>query len=109
MNGSGLLAGRVAFITGIARGQGRSHALRLAREGADIVGLDRCAPMDTMGYPLGTEDEMAETVAMVEKLDRRIVAAKVDVRDRDGMRALLEELAQVVENTVIATTAVPAL
>jgi (+)-trans-carveol dehydrogenase len=88
---SGLLAGKVAFITGIARGQGRSHALRLAQEGADIIGLDRCAPMDTMGYPLGTEDEMAETVMMVEKLDRRIVAAKVDVRDRDGMRALLDD------------------
>jgi (+)-trans-carveol dehydrogenase len=70
---SGLLAGKVAFITGIARGQGRSHALRLAQAGADIIGLDRCAPMDTMGYPLGTEEEMTETVAMVEKLDRRIV------------------------------------
>jgi (+)-trans-carveol dehydrogenase len=87
----GLLAGKVAFITGIARGQGRSHAIRLAREGADIIGLDRCAPMDTMGYPLGTEEEMAETVALVEKLDRRIVAGRVDVRDRDGMRALLAD------------------
>ena len=88
---AGLLAGKVAFVTGIARGQGRSHAVRLAREGADIIGLDRCAPMDTMGYPLGTEEEMAETVALVEKLDRRIVAGKVDVRDRDGMRALLAD------------------
>jgi (+)-trans-carveol dehydrogenase len=55
------LAGKVAFVTGIARGQGRSHAVRLAREGADIIGLDRCAPMDSMGYPLGSAAEMAET------------------------------------------------
>ncbi|MDX6417977.1 MAG: hypothetical protein QOG28_2597 [Trebonia sp.] len=88
---AGLLAGKVAFVTGIARGQGRSHAVRLAREGADIIGLDRCAPMDTMGYPLGSEEEMAETVALVEKLGRRIIAGKVDVRDRAGMRALLDD------------------
>ncbi|MDX6344645.1 MAG: hypothetical protein QOH87_4783 [Trebonia sp.] len=88
---AGLLAGKVAFVTGIARGQGRSHAVRLAREGADIIGLDRCAPVDTMGYPLGSEEEMAETVALVEKLDRRIIAGKVDVRDRAGMRALLDD------------------
>ncbi len=50
---SGLLTGKVAFVTGIARGQGRSHAVRMAAEGADIIGLDRCAPMETMGYPLG--------------------------------------------------------
>lgn len=88
---TGPLTGKVAFITGIARGQGRSHAVRLAREGADIIGLDRCAPMDTMGYPLGSVQEMAETVALVEKLDRRIVAGQVDVRDRAGMRALLDD------------------
>ena len=85
------LAGKVAFITGLARGQGRSHAVRLAREGADIIGLDRCAPMDTMGYPLGSAEELAETIAEVEKLDRRIVAGQVDVRDRAGMRALLDD------------------
>jgi (+)-trans-carveol dehydrogenase len=88
---TGLLTGKVAFVTGIARGQGRSHAIRLAREGADIIGLDRCADMDTMGYPLGTPEEMAETVALVEKLDRRIVAGTVDVRDRPGMTALLDD------------------
>ena len=87
---SALLAGKVAFITGIARGQGRSHAVRMTREGADIIGLDRCAPMDSMGYPLATAAEMAETVALVEGLGRRIVAGQVDVRDRDGMQALLD-------------------
>ncbi|WP_395106240.1 mycofactocin-coupled SDR family oxidoreductase [Actinomadura sp. SCN-SB] len=90
-DGQGPLAGKVAFVTGIARGQGRSHAIRLAQEGADIIGLDRCEPMDTMGYPLGSEAQLAETIAKVEKLDRRIVAAKVDVRDRAGMAALLAE------------------
>jgi (+)-trans-carveol dehydrogenase len=88
---SGLLTGKVAFVTGIARGQGRSHAVRMAAEGADIIGLDRCAPMETMGYRLGSEAELAETVAMVEGLDRRIVAGKVDVRDRDGMQAHLAD------------------
>jgi (+)-trans-carveol dehydrogenase len=88
---SGALAGKVAFITGIARGQGRCHAVRMAQEGADVIGLDRCVPMATMGYPLGTEAEMAQTVKMVEQLDRRIVARKVDVRDREGIRALLED------------------
>ncbi|MCW2621796.1 MAG: putative oxidoreductase, short-chain alcohol dehydrogenase family [Frankiales bacterium] len=88
---TGRLVGKVAFVTGIARGQGRSHALRLAAEGADIIGIDRCAPVDTMGYPLGSEEELAETVALVEKLDRRVVARKGDVRDRAAMTALLDE------------------
>jgi (+)-trans-carveol dehydrogenase len=88
---TGQLAGKVAFVTGVARGQGRSHAVRLAEEGADIIGIDRCAPVDTMGYPLGTEEELAETIELVEKLGRRIVARVGDVRDRDAMSALLEE------------------
>ncbi len=88
---SGRLAGKVAFVTGIARGQGRCHAIRMAGEGADIIGLDRCAPMDTMGYPLGTEAELAQTVKLVGRFGRRIVAGQVDVRDRDGMASLLED------------------
>src|ERR1700677_1509005 len=88
---AGLLAGKAAFVTGIARGQGRSHAIRLAREGADIIGVDRCAALDTLGYPLGTWGESAETVALGEQLDRRIVAGQVAGRDRDGMRALLAD------------------
>ena len=85
------LEGKVAFVTGIARGQGRSHALRLAEAGADIIGLDRCEPVATMGYPLGTEEELAETVSAVESLDRRMVARKVDVRDRAGVQTLLAD------------------
>ncbi|WP_280217307.1 mycofactocin-coupled SDR family oxidoreductase [Nocardia neocaledoniensis] len=87
---AGRVEGKVAFITGAARGQGRSHAVRLAEEGADIIALDICAPVPTVGYPLGTEDDLAETVAMVEKAGRRAVAVQADVRDFDAVRAGLE-------------------
>lgn len=87
----GRLDGKVAFVTGIARGQGRSHAIALAREGADIIGIDRAADVATMGYPLGTEAELAETVRLVEAEDRRIVARKGDVRDRKAIDELLAE------------------
>jgi SDR family mycofactocin-dependent oxidoreductase len=86
----GRLAGKVAFITGLARGQGRSHALRLAEAGADIIGLDLCAQMHSVGYPMSTPADLAQTVASVEALDRRIVAAPADVRDPESMRAVLE-------------------
>jgi SDR family mycofactocin-dependent oxidoreductase len=84
---AGRLEGKVAFITGAARGQGRSHAIRLAEEGADIIAIDLCDQMDSVAYPQGTAAELAETVAMVEALDRRIVARKADVRERDQLRA----------------------
>jgi SDR family mycofactocin-dependent oxidoreductase len=77
----GRLEGQVAFITGAARGQGRSHALRLAAEGADIIAVDTVDKVETVPYPLATAEDMAETVAGVEKLGRRIVAAAADVRD----------------------------
>ncbi|MDX5310231.1 MAG: SDR family NAD(P)-dependent oxidoreductase, partial [Rhodococcus sp. (in: high G+C Gram-positive bacteria)] len=77
----GQLEGKVAFITGAARGQGRSHAVRLAEEGADIIAVDLCAQVDSVGYPLATPDDLAETVRQVEALDRRIVAGQADVRD----------------------------
>ncbi|EXG82095.1 mycofactocin-coupled SDR family oxidoreductase [Cryptosporangium arvum] len=85
------LAGKVAFITGAARGQGRSHAVTLAAEGADIIAVDLCAPLDTVGYPLATEEDLAETVRQVEALDRRIVARVADVRDTAGLRAAVDE------------------
>jgi len=88
---AGGLQGKVAFITGIARGQGRAHALALARAGADIIGIDRATDVATMGYPLGTEDELAETVALVQAIGRRIVARKGDVRDRKAIEELLDE------------------
>jgi SDR family mycofactocin-dependent oxidoreductase len=84
------LEGKVALITGAARGQGRSHAVRLASEGADIIAVDRCADIDSVNYPLGTEDDLAETVKLVEAADRRIVATKADVRDLDALRAAVD-------------------
>ncbi|MFG1925133.1 mycofactocin-coupled SDR family oxidoreductase [Cryptosporangium sp. NPDC048952] len=86
----GKLEGKVAFITGAARGQGRSHAIRLAQEGADIVAIDIAAQMPEVGYPMATPDDLAETVKEVEALDRRIVASVADVRDIDSMRAVFD-------------------
>jgi SDR family mycofactocin-dependent oxidoreductase len=86
----GTLDGKVAFISGGARGQGRSHAVRLATEGADIVTFDICEQIDSAPYPLGTERELAQTVEQVEALGRRIVAAKADVRDAATLRAALD-------------------
>jgi SDR family mycofactocin-dependent oxidoreductase len=90
---SGRVAGKVAFITGAARGQGRSHAIRLAEEGADIIAVDLCGPIDTVveKYPLSTPEDLQETVRAVEKLDRRIVAVQADVRDPAALRKALEE------------------
>ena len=79
---TGRLDGKVAFITGAARGQGRSHAVRLAEEGADVIAVDICGPVETVdGYPPSTPDDLAHTVELVSKLDRRIVATRGDVRD----------------------------
>jgi SDR family mycofactocin-dependent oxidoreductase len=73
---------KVAFITGAARGMGRSHALRLAEEGADIVAVDLAEQIDTVGYPMATPEDLDETVALVEKTGRGIVARKADVRSQ---------------------------
>jgi SDR family mycofactocin-dependent oxidoreductase len=87
----GTLDGKVAFITGAARGQGRSHALRLAGLGADIIALDICRDIETMGYPNATPADLAETVKLVEALDRRILASEVDVRDAAAVRAAADD------------------
>ena len=89
-NTVGRVADKVAFITGAARGQGREHAIRLAEEGADIIAVDVCSDIGSAGYPGATEADLDETAALVEKLDRRIVTAKADVRDLDGLRAALQ-------------------
>ena len=81
----GRVAGKVAFITGAARGQGREHAIRLAEEGADIIAVDVCGDIEGAPYPLATEADLDETAALVEKLDRRIVTAKADVRDLEAL------------------------
>lgn len=90
-NTVGRVAGKVAFITGAARGQGREHAIRLAEEGADIIAVDACADIDGAPYPLATEADLDETAALVEKLDRRIVTAKADVRDLEALGAALQQ------------------
>ena len=87
----GKLDGKVAYITGAARGQGRSHAVLLAEEGADIIGVDLCADIDTCNYRLASEEDLAETVLLVEKTGRRMVGVKADVRSQDQLRAALDE------------------
>ena len=81
----GKLDGKVALITGAARGQGRSHAITLASEGADIIAIDRCAPIDSVPYAMPTPSDLADTAKEVEKLGRRVITAEVDVRDFDGL------------------------
>ncbi len=90
---TGRVKGKAAFITGAARGQGRSHAVRLAEEGADIVAVDLMDQIETVEYPLATEADMEETVALVEKFEQRIVARKADVRVQAELdRAVAEGL-----------------
>lgn len=87
---AGRLEGKVAFITGAARGQGRSHAVRLAQEGADIIAVDICEQIESNPYPLATPADLEETKSLVESLDRRIVTAKADVRERSQLRDALD-------------------
>ncbi|GAA4189814.1 mycofactocin-coupled SDR family oxidoreductase [Gryllotalpicola kribbensis] len=86
----GVLEGKVAFVTGAARGQGRSHAVRLAQEGADIIAIDIAAQIDTVPYPMSTPDDLAETARQVEALDRRIFTRQADVRDKDALQAAFD-------------------
>jgi SDR family mycofactocin-dependent oxidoreductase len=89
----GRVEGKVAFITGAARGQGRSHAVRLAQEGADIIAVDLCEPIPTVTpefYDGATEEDLEETVRQVEALDRRIYSVKADVRDYAALKAALD-------------------
>src|SRR6266567_2523936 len=88
---AGRVSGKVAFITGAARGQGRSHAIRLAQEGADIIAVDLCGQVATVPYEMSTPEDMAETVKEVEALDRRIVATQADVRDYGAVKATVDE------------------
>jgi len=109
----GRVESKVAFITGAGRGQGRSHAVRLAQEGADIIAVDICHDVDG-ALPMSTPEDLAETVKLVEAQDRRIVATQADVRDLDGLKAAVdvgvEELGRldiVVANAGIASMGGP--
>jgi SDR family mycofactocin-dependent oxidoreductase len=88
---TGRVEGKVAFITGAARGQGRSHALRLAEEGADIIALDICRQIDSVPIPMSTPEDLEETVAQVKARGRRVVAAQGDVRSFDDLRSVLAD------------------
>jgi SDR family mycofactocin-dependent oxidoreductase len=87
----GTLDGKVAFITGAARGMGRAHAVKLASEGADIIAIDVCAEFESTDYPGATPADLAETGRLVEGLGRRIMVGQVDVRDADAMHAVVAE------------------
>jgi len=91
----GVLDSKVVLITGAARGQGRSHALRCAEEGADIIAIDVCRNMDVLPYPLATSEELAQTVADVEALGQKIVSFEVDVRDLDRLTRAVSDAVSV--------------
>ncbi|MFE2477542.1 mycofactocin-coupled SDR family oxidoreductase [Streptomyces sp. NPDC001194] len=102
----GRVAGKVVAITGAARGQGRSHAVRLAEEGADIIAIDICEDLEVAEYPLGTEEELQETARLVEKAGRRVVTKKVDVRDRAALSQAIDEgVAELGRLDVVVTSA----
>lgn len=87
---TGRVEGKVAFVTGAARGQGRSHALRLAEEGADIIAVDLCAQIESVAYPMSTPADLEQTVKEIEALDRRVVAVEADVRDYDALKSAVD-------------------
>ena len=102
----GRVAGKVALITGAARGQGRSHAIHLAREGADIVAVDYCTSFDTISYPMATPADLTQTAKEVEALDRRVVTVQADVRDPDAMQqAVAQGLAELGRLDVVLANA----
>ncbi len=88
---SGRVEGKVAFITGMARGQGKAHAIRLAEEGADIIGVDVPAAYQYPAYPMSSQEDLDQTVAELEKLGARVVTSATDVRDRPSLQAALDE------------------
>ncbi|HEV7854623.1 MAG TPA: mycofactocin-coupled SDR family oxidoreductase [Mycobacterium sp.] len=98
--------GKVAFVTGAGRGQGRSHAVRLAEEGADIIAVDRCEDFATIGYPMATPEDLEETAQFVEKTGQRCVAAQVDVSDAGALKSALEEgIAELGRLDIVVTAA----
>ena len=103
---AGRVQGKVAFVTGAARGQGRSHAIRLAEEGADIIAVDICRDYETAGYPMATEEDLAQTVKAVEALDRQVIATRADVRDAGALKAAVDEgVAQLGQLNIVCANA----
>ena len=90
----GIAEGKVAVISGAARGQGRSHALRLAREGADIIGLDICEDISTMTYPNASKADLDETIGLVEAAGGRMIGTVCDIRDAEATTAAVDAAAK---------------
>lgn len=102
----GRVEGKVAFITGAARGQGRSHAIRLAQEGADIIAVDACTELSTIPYAMGTREDLEETARLVEKEDRRIVTRVADVRDQASLdKAVADGVAELGRLDIVSANA----
>jgi NAD(P)-dependent dehydrogenase (short-subunit alcohol dehydrogenase family) len=108
----GRIDGKVAFVTGAARGQGRSHAVRLAREGADVIAIDICRKFETSSAPGATLEDLDITAGMVKDAGGRVVTAEVDVRDYDALREAVDSgveqlgrLDVIVANAGIGTSA----
>ena len=87
----GVFHGKVVFITGAARGQGRAHAVRFAEEGADVIALDLCGQLDSVAYPMATHEDLDETVRLVQKAGGRILAGRGDVRDRNRLAEIVAQ------------------
>jgi SDR family mycofactocin-dependent oxidoreductase len=102
----GRVQGKVAFVTGAGRGQGRSHAVRLAEEGADIIAVDRCEDFETVGYPMATPEDLEETAKFVEKTGQRCITARVDVSDVVSLKSILDDgVAELGKLDVVVTAA----
>ena len=102
----GRVEGKVAFITGAARGQGRAHAVRLAQEGADIIAVDICQRLESVVYPMSTREDLDETVRLVKDLGRGIVAHEVDVRDVEALQQAFDEgVTELGPVTIVVATA----
>ena len=87
---AGRVEGKVAFVTGAARGQGRSHAVRLAQEGADVIAIDVCRHIENTTEPAADIEDLAETADLIKSLDRRVVTAEVDVGDFDTLKSAVD-------------------
>jgi SDR family mycofactocin-dependent oxidoreductase len=87
----GRVAGKVALVTGAARGQGRADAVRLAQEGADLIVVDVCAPLPSVAYDSATPEDLAETVRQIEETGRRVTCGIADIRDLDTLRGLVDD------------------